>query len=195
MEFPISYNCLNQNEFSEGEFKIVPLRYEDRMSIMKWRNEQIYHLRQVEELTADSQESYFRNTVASLFKKEKPSQILFSYLKNDTCIGYGGLVHINWIDKNAEISFIMNTELEEKNFYFHWTMYLYMIEKVAFNELSLHKINTYAYDLRPNLYRVLEDFGYEKEINSNLVLNGKSLKIITHTKHNKNLYESNNEKY
>ena len=50
----------------------------------------------------------------------------------DRCIGYGGLVHINWIDKNAEISFVLNTNLESNEFSFHWSNYLGLIEKVAF---------------------------------------------------------------
>jgi hypothetical protein len=51
-----------------------------------------------------------------LFEQQQPSQLLFSFLENDKCIGYGGLVHINWIDSNAEISFIMNTQLEKDRF-------------------------------------------------------------------------------
>jgi len=112
----IKYKCLNQNEFNFNEYKIVPIRFEDRLDIMKWRNEQIYHLRQVKPLTIDDQNNYFNNVISKLFEQEKPNQLLFSFLKNDVCIGYGGLVHINWIDKNAEISFIMNTELEEDYF-------------------------------------------------------------------------------
>ena len=111
MNFPEKYKVLSQSVFQEGDYKIVPIRFEDRLDIMQWRNEQIYHLRQAKPLTAADQENYFVNTVAKLFDEEKPAQILFSYLENDVCIGYGGLVHINWIDKNAEISFIMNTEL------------------------------------------------------------------------------------
>ncbi|MFN5443971.1 MAG: GNAT family N-acetyltransferase, partial [Crocinitomicaceae bacterium] len=119
----IKYKCLNQNEFNFNEYKIVPIRFEDRLDIMKWRNEQIYHLRQVKPLTIDDQNNYFNNVISKLFEQEKPNQLLFSFLKNDVCIGYGGLVHINWIDKNAEISFIMNTELEEDYFEKNWSIY------------------------------------------------------------------------
>ena len=48
-----------------------------------------FHLRQDKLLTELSQESYFKGTVAKLFEPKKPNQILFSYLKNDICIGYG----------------------------------------------------------------------------------------------------------
>tara|TARA_B110000971_G_scaffold215544_1_gene249216 strand:+ start:722 stop:964 length:243 start_codon:yes stop_codon:yes gene_type:complete len=51
MIFPTVYNCLSQNEFVIEDYKLVPIRYEDRLTIMKWRNEQMYHLRQNKLLT------------------------------------------------------------------------------------------------------------------------------------------------
>jgi len=158
-----TYIALKKQSFSQEEFSIVPIRFEDKLQIMQWRNEQMYHLRQAKELTENDQETYFNNVVSKLFDQEQPSQILFSYLKDNKCIGYGGLVHINWIDKNAEISFIMDTSLENDFFNFHWKTYLELIEKVAFEELNLHKIFTYAFDLRPHLYVTLEENGYDKE--------------------------------
>src|SRR5690554_4318645 len=95
MIFNNSYKSLVQQSYTNGKYSIVPIRYEDRFKIIEWRNEQMYHLRQNSLLTIESQENYFQNVVAKLFDQEKPSQILFSYLKDGECIGYGGLVHIN----------------------------------------------------------------------------------------------------
>jgi len=158
-----NYNCLNNSIFRQDSFSIVPIRYEDRFDIMKWRNEQIYHLRQNKPLTDEDQENYFNKVVARLFEQEQPNQLLFSYLENDKCIGYGGLVHINWIDKNAEISFIMDTELEKNSFQTHWRNFLNLIEQVAFDEIKFHKIFVYAFDLRPHLYKVLENSDYSED--------------------------------
>ena len=36
-----SYKALNLQEFTVENFSIVPIRFEDRMDILKWRNEQI----------------------------------------------------------------------------------------------------------------------------------------------------------
>jgi len=187
MEFPKAYKVLTQNSFSKDEYSIVPIRYEDRFKIMEWRNEQIYHLRQSEPLTKESQDSYFKNVVANLFDEEKPSQILFSYLKDGECIGYGGLVHINWIDRNAEISFIMKTELEEKEFKKHWGIYLNLIEQAAFKELKLHKIFTYAFDLRPMVYEVLENKSFNKEavLKDHCFFEGDFIDVVIHSKTNK----------
>jgi RimJ/RimL family protein N-acetyltransferase len=129
---------------------------EDKYDIMNWRNEQMYHLRQHKPLTPEIQDAYFANVVSCLFNEERPNQILFSYIQNEVCIGYGGLVHINWIDKNAEISFIMNTELETDFFQDHWSVFLKLIEQVGFSCLNLHKLYVYAFDLRPHLYEALE---------------------------------------
>ncbi|KVV13960.1 GNAT family N-acetyltransferase [Flavobacterium sp. TAB 87] len=178
------YKILNRQRFADGIYSIVSLRFEDRMLIMKWRNEQIYHLRQNELLTLKDQNDYFATVVAKLFEQNEPNQILFSFLENDVCIGYGGLVHINWTDKNAEISFVMNTSLEKDFFQFHWKNYLRLIEKVAFQELKFHKIFTYAFDLRPNLYRALESVGFSKEavLKEHCFFDGEYHDVIIHSK-------------
>jgi RimJ/RimL family protein N-acetyltransferase len=157
------YLCLNEQIFTEKDYSICPIRVEDKFLIMRWRNEQIYHLRQSKPLTEEDQIKYFDEVVLKLFHETRPVQILFSYLNNSACIGYGGLVHINWIDRNAEISFIMDTRLEETSFMLHWNQYLKLIEKVAFVQLGLHKIYVYAFDIRPKLYKVLENSGYIKD--------------------------------
>ena len=112
MSFPCKYSVLDTNIFRKEEYSIVPIRYEDRFAIMKWRNEQLFHLRQTKPLTEEDQEHYFIAVVSKLFQQNQPSQLLFSYLEKDICIGYGGLVHINWVDRNTEISFIMDTAKE-----------------------------------------------------------------------------------
>jgi RimJ/RimL family protein N-acetyltransferase len=182
----LQYKILRQHVFKKGDYQLVPIRHEDRYQIMQWRNEQMYHLRQAEPLTMGKQDHYFENVVVKLFDQEQPDQILFSFLHNEECIGYGGLVHINWIDKNAEVSFIMNTELEAKSFAENWRVYLGLIEEVAFGDLKLHKIYTYAFDLRPHLYPVLESCGFlrEAELADHCFFEGEYKSVIIHKKFN-----------
>ncbi len=177
------YICLQHQEQHLGDYSIVPLRYEDRFSIMKWRNEQIYHLRQTRPLTEDDQQRYFDNVVSKLYDNPKPDQILFSYLEKGVCIGYGGLVHINWIDRHAEVSFVMETALESVFFATHWSNWLTMIRCVAFDDLCLHKLFTYAFDLRPHLYTMLEANGYKREatLKEHCLFNGEYKDVVLHS--------------
>ena len=180
------YKCLTKQEYTHRLFKLVPIRDEDKLLILKMRNEQIYHLRQPEELTIELQEKYFTNVVSSLFNQERPSQILFTLLEDEEFIGYGGLVHINWIDMNAEVSFIMKTELEKDRFEYNWINYLILIEKVAFHDLKFHKIFTYAFDLRDHLYPVLEVAGFHAEarLKEHCYFDGKYLDVVINSKIN-----------
>ena len=181
-----SYNCLHKQEITKGEFAIVPIRYEDRLAIMKWRNEQMYHLRQEKILTENDQEAYFQNIILPSYKEKTPAQILFSFLQNEKCIGYGGLVHINWQSNQAEVSFIMATELEADNFETNWVTFLHLLEKVAFNDLYLTSLFTYAYDLRPHLYKAIENAGFQqsKRLEKEQLVDGKLVDVVIHTKKN-----------
>ncbi|MGB3608053.1 MAG: GNAT family N-acetyltransferase [Psychroserpens sp.] len=182
-----AYKVLKNQKFVSGDFSIVPIRFEDRMDILEWRNEQIYHLRQNKPLTKHDQDHYFKTIVNEIFDEDQPNQLLFSYLQDDICIGYGGLVHINWIDKNAEVSFIMNTELEHDYFSKHWTLFLELIERVAFKELEFHKLVTFAFDLRPHIYEIIENAGFRKEaiLKEHCYFAGEYKDVIMHGKLNK----------
>ena len=183
---PRIYKCLDKFSFEENNgYSLVPLRMEDKYLIMQWRNEQLYHLRQPASLTQIEQDLYFNTTVAQLFEQEQPDQLLFSYLDpNQVCIGYGGLVHINWRDQHAEISFIMATEIEKNRFSIHWKRYLSLIEPLAFTALKFHKIFTYAFDLRPHLYAVLEENRWVREavLKDHFLNNGRFQDVIIHHK-------------
>lgn len=182
-----SYVCLTNQVFVLNEFELVPIRYCDRYLIMQWRNDQIYHLRQADKLTTADQDSYFENVIIPSFNTELPGQILFSLLKEGECVAYGGLVHIDWEHRTAEISFVMNTEHEDLNFESYWNTFLILIERVAFLECKLSKINTYAFDLRPKLYSCLEinGFLFEKKITDFVIPQSKNkVDVIIHSKWN-----------
>ena len=183
------YKCLKNQEFKLDIYKIVPLRFQDKYQIMSWRNEQMFHLRQNTFLTKENQDKYFTEIISKLYDEINPNQILFSYLENDICIGYGGLVHINWENKNAEISFVLNTKLENL-FIEHWCTFLTLIENVAFNEIELFKIFTYAFDLRPKLYVALEKSNFTKEATlvNQTIVNEKLVDVVIHSKFKNNIY-------
>lgn len=181
------YRCLEAHIYSKGTFTLVPLRDEDKFAILNIRNEQIYHLRQERPLTEEMQEAYFDQVISKLFDQERPVQILFSLLEDGKFIGYGGLVHINWADRNAEISFVMKTELEKEKFSYYWENYLAILEEVAFISLKFHKIFTYAFDLRPHLYPALKSAGFYEEarLKDHCYFDGKYFDVVINAKINK----------
>ena len=183
----MEYKCLSKQEFVIGDYSIVPIRYEDRTLIMHWRNEQIFHLRQKEKLTQANQDVYFKEVVLNLFSQEQPSQILFSFLYKGNLVGYGGLVHINWVDKNAEISFLINTELEEEHFQEFWEQYLDLITEVGFEQLKFRKIYTYAFDVRPKLYGALRTakFAEEARLKDHAFIDNNYVDVLIHSKINR----------
>jgi RimJ/RimL family protein N-acetyltransferase len=177
------YRVLKQQEFTLNDYKIVPIRFEDRFKIMQWRNEQLYHLRQKELLTKEKQDIYFKEVIAKSFDEIKPSQILFSFLRKEKCIGYGGLVHIDWKNKNAEVSFVMKTSLEENFFIKIWSIFLILLKKVAFIKLDLHKIYTFSYEIRPKLYDSLLENGLllEGRLKDHSIVESKFFDVLYHS--------------
>lgn len=178
------YKCLEKQVYKYGDFKLVPIRDQDKYEIMKWRNDQIRILRQNKPLTKEDQEKYFRTVIENLFIEDKPDQLLFSFLENDFLVGYGGLVHIDWESRNAEISFINSTErsLNKDFFIGDWKSYLKILKDIA-KELNFIKIYTYAYDLRPNLYTALlgSNFVEEARLKKHISVNGNFHDVVIHT--------------
>ena len=75
----ISYKILKKKIICSNNFKLKSLRSQDRYKIMRWRNEQMYHLRQTKKLTKKDQDLYFKDTIYKQFSQDKPEQILFSF--------------------------------------------------------------------------------------------------------------------
>tara|TARA_B110000114_G_scaffold35742_1_gene37147 strand:+ start:4257 stop:4817 length:561 start_codon:yes stop_codon:yes gene_type:complete len=164
MKLPKTYKCLKTNIFSDSKFKIIPIRFEDSIEIMNWRNEQIEILRQSEKLTSDKQIEYFSTVVNKLFYEKEPSQLLFSFFYEEELIGYGGLVHIDWENCNSEISFLLKTELNDIESYIEkFTFFLKLVYQLA-ESISLHKIYTYGYDIDEYRFAPLINLCYEKEV-------------------------------
>lgn len=158
------------------------IRFEDRFKIMEWRNDQIYHLRQVEKLTATKQTNYFKNVINIQKEEDKPDQVLFSLLKNKDVKAYGGFVHINWLEKTAELSFVMDTIEEKNNFNIYWDIFLKLIDKVIIDIKYIDTLNIYAFDLRPLLYKTLEKNNFTFLKNDIYYKNGNRLNVKIHQK-------------
>jgi RimJ/RimL family protein N-acetyltransferase len=135
------------------------------MFIRKWRNEQIEILRQKNLLTVEDQKRYWNKVILPSISSDAPDIILFSYLFMNNLIGYGGLTHIDWSAKRAEVSFLLKTELT-RDYGKHpkyFDIFLKILKKIAFDELKLQRLFTETYDLRPYHVTVLEKNNFKFE--------------------------------
>lgn len=180
----MNYVCLNSQKYSESSYTLVPLRHQDIFDIMQWRNEQIQFLRQKHLLTKDEQEKYFQTVILPSFGEKQPRQILFSLLLNNACIGYGGLVHIDWLSRRGEISFLVNTKRakDTKQYNQDFTAFLALIKKVAFDDLHFHRLFTETFDIRQHHISILEDqgFAFEGRLKEHTVIDGKFVDSLMH---------------
>lgn len=180
----MNYACLKNQEFNDKAYRMLPIRMEDIFLIKQWRNEQIDILRQDKILTDDMQKVYYENVIKPSFFLAQPDQILFSVLKNDQFIGYGGMVHIDWKGKAAELSFLVETTRSKhaETYRADFAAFLTMIKKVAFQELKFHRIFAETYDIRPLHISILEDegFKYEKRLKDWVEIHGKLTDALIH---------------
>jgi hypothetical protein len=161
----VKYNCLKRKLFVDGEFEIRPISVNDIEQIRFWRNMQIDVLRQKKIITSSEQIVYFNTVLLPLLTQEFPDQIIFSYFKNNILIGYGGLVHLSWEDKRAELSFLLNPEFVKiENLYEEYFLkFINFMKVVNFNQLQFHKIFTETFSNRTFHISVLEKAGFEIE--------------------------------
>ncbi|WP_035567147.1 GNAT family N-acetyltransferase [Hymenobacter sp. IS2118] len=160
-----TYKCLLQREFTWENYRLIPIRYDDREAIRAWRNAQLDVLRQAAPLTAAQQEAYFQRVVLPLFDQEQPGQLLFSLLHDDELVAYGGLVHISWPDGRAEVSFLADPvrAAEPATYRQDFRAHLRLLGQVAFEALQFNRLFTETYDIRPAHVAILEAAGFRLE--------------------------------
>lgn len=148
-----------------NDYSLITLRKRDLLPIMNWRNEQIDILRQNKILTKADQLKYYDSVVFPSFTDSKTRIILLSFLKGETCIGYGGLTNIEWKTKCAEVSFIADTarSQDKTKYETDFTTFLTLLKQFAFSRLRFNRLFTETYDIRPFHVSILEKNGFKLE--------------------------------
>ncbi|MEM7292721.1 MAG: GNAT family N-acetyltransferase [Pseudomonadota bacterium] len=142
---------------------LLPLQPSDRYSVMEWRNEQLDILRQVEPLTESDQDKYFENVVARWYREIKPEGVLFGIHCDSSLIGYGGLVHIDWDHRNAEVSFLLaDADCQSSDYVDLFTRFLQLIQAVA-RTLKLKKVFCVGYDQKRYRFSAFNALGFKRE--------------------------------
>ena len=179
-----TYKCLKENGYSYSCYSLVPVRAQDILLIREWRNQQIDCLRQKVVLSVEDQQLYFNEIIWPSFNEIQPKQILFSILKDNHCIGYGGLVHIGWEDRRAEVSFLLNTEgVKDKELYRNdFSCYLHLIKTVVFDDLQFNRIHVETFDIRGFHISILEESGFKMEgrLKQHVLIDGHFIDSLIH---------------
>lgn len=179
------YLCLPKKAFEDGKgHTLVAVRLQDIELIRQWRNSQIPVLRQLEEISAESQVSYFERMIWPTFAEAQPRQLLFSYLYQGVLIGYGGLVAMDWAAKRAEVSFLLDPARTHpaQAYAADFTSFLHLLCQVAFKTLKFHRLFTETFAFRKDHMAVLEDFGLKREgiLRDHVFKNGKWVDSYMH---------------
>lgn len=180
----MSYICLPQTRFIFQAYQLVPIRKEDIYKIKEWRNAQMDILRQKSPLRDEDQARYYRGVIEPGFREANPRQILFSFLKGESCIGYGGLTNIDWETRRGEMSFLLDTDriTGESLYQYDFTAYLTLLKQVTFKTLEFHRLFTETYDIRPLHIGVLEKngFRYEGRMKHHVFIDGRYVDSLLH---------------
>ena len=137
----------------------------DIEAIRLWRNAQIDVLRQSRPIEPDEQTAYFARAIWPQKSLPEPSNILLSILEDGRLVGYGGLVHIAWDYRRAEVSFLLDpaisrSEADVADIFGDWVR---MMQRLAFADLGLTRLTTETYAMRDLHIRVLEQNGFQRE--------------------------------
>jgi RimJ/RimL family protein N-acetyltransferase len=178
------YRCLALPLPEEDGYTLRPVARDDLAAIMHWRNEQLDVLRGRAPLTPADQDAYWRDVVEPGFSEDRPRQILLTYLHGAGRIGYGGLVHIAWEDRRAEVSFLDAPERAADPAVYgrDLSTWLRLLRRVAFGGLGLQRLFTETYDLRPQHVALLEAGGFEPEgrMRRHVIIRGRPVDSLLH---------------
>ena len=179
-----SYVCLQQQHFEQASYSISSVQEAHIEQIRKWRNAQLDVLRQSIPIEPQQQIYYFNKKIWPSMLMAKPATILVSFFHNGKLIGYGGLVHIAWEHRRAEISFLLSPE-RGKNYDIYQTdfsTFLSLMKRMAFSDLKLHRIFTETFDIRTHHIKILESNGFVREgvLREHVWIDAKAVSSIFH---------------
>jgi RimJ/RimL family protein N-acetyltransferase len=145
-------------------YSIKNIEYNDIFKIKKIRNEQMDVLRQTKLLTDSVQKMWFNDVILPSYNS-KTKTLNFTILYDNQVIGYGGLVYIDYVNKNAEVSFLVEKKRTKNNKLFEqdFSFFLNFIIDYSYHNLKLHKLHTETFEFRKSAIIILEKYGFKKE--------------------------------
>lgn len=158
------YKRLATPEYNGASCLLKAIQIDDIESIRLWRNQQIPFLRQNHQISELEQRQYFEEIIWPQLNLDEPECMIFSVFRAGELVAYGGLVHISWTDRRAELSFLMNPKFTETSDYRKtFVDFLEVMKKLAFDELKLHRLYTETFSINQRNFEILESSGFTLE--------------------------------
>lgn len=122
-------------------------------------------LRQAEPITPQQQLRYYSTRVWPTLGGTRPGNILLSFLEEGCPIGYGGLVHLAWEHRRAEVSFLLDPQLtgDRAVYASYFSAFLGLVKGLAFDAMGMHRLFTETYATRTHHIEVLQANGFRFE--------------------------------
>ena len=178
------YAAMPRATVTEDNIVLRAVTPDDIEDIRCWRNTQMSVLRQTHIISKNEQEHYFETYVWPDKSSSNPKQILLAIELDRAFIGYGGLVHIDWEARRAEISFLLNPQLENDGSALSliFEKYLRLIHKLSFVDLKLNKLTTETYAHRHVHIEILSRCGHKLEgtLKQHVIVDGVAVDSLLH---------------
>lgn len=178
------YRCMPRAAITEGRYSVRAVEPEDIEAIRQWRNAQIDVLRQLQPIAPEQQVAYYAREIWPAKCVMEPRNILLLYLEDDRPIGYGGLVHISWENRRAEVSFLLDPAIPRGDAEVGalFRQFLRLMKILAFEDLGLSRLHTETFAMRNLHTSVLEDCGFKREgrLRSHVWIDGKPMDSLLH---------------
>jgi RimJ/RimL family protein N-acetyltransferase len=152
--------------------KFTSLEKDDLTQIKNWRNEQQNICRYWKPLTDDNQEDWYytysdkdaREVIFAIreivtLKHGTPS---YSETTKEYLIGYCGLVYIDWLNRRAEYSILVD-KARHDNYDEIFKKTTDFIVGYGFSVLNLNKITTETFAFRKHQIELLDKYGFERQ--------------------------------
>jgi RimJ/RimL family protein N-acetyltransferase len=137
----------------------------DIEALRGFRNAQMDVLRQAEPITPEAQQQWFATQVEPAHAAHEPAQLLIGINRSGTFIGYGGLTHLDWEARRAEVSFLVDPRrAADADLYRRDSAaFLSFLADWSFGVLDLHRLFAETYAFRDLHISLLEEAGYRRE--------------------------------
>ena len=169
-----------QQSYTFNNRLFCPIDYQDLADIRDWRNAQMDICRQWKPLTDYNQEEWWKELSTS------DKQVIFAIKDSDgKLIGYCGLVYIDYINRKAEFSILIETEraTEKLTYKEDFKATAKVICEYGFGTLNLNKITTETFEFRKYQIELLEQFGFKRDgvLRENKYIKGHYCDSIIHS--------------